>query len=132
MLGRTTAAVTIVSYCTKCRKGLDHAIMAREAGAVSKVRCSICGSTHKHRDPASVKPRTSRKKAPPTIGVLWNAYMTQAQARGRELGYNMTGRYRVGDIVVHDKFGKGVVRKLSMNKCHVVFQDKERLMASAN
>jgi hypothetical protein len=55
-----------------------------------------------------------------------------SKARGKELVYNMTGRYRVGDIVVHDKFGKGVVRKLSMNKCHVVFQDKERLMASAN
>jgi hypothetical protein len=64
------------------------------------------------------------------MSVIWNTYITRA--RGRELVYNMTGRYRVGDVVVHDKFGKGVVRKLSMNKCHVIFQDKERLMASAN
>ena len=132
MLGRQTAGATVVSYCTKCRKGHDHAVLAREGAVIAKVKCMICGSSHKHRDPATVKPRASRKKSPPTIGVIWNAYMAQAQTRGREYVYNMTGRYRVGDIVVHDKFGKGVVRKLSMNKCHVVFQDKERLMASAN
>jgi hypothetical protein len=132
MLGRTTAAATIVSYCSKCRKGLEHVIVAKEGAEVTKVKCGICGCSHKHRDPATVKPRAPRKKAPPTIGVLWSAYMTQAQARGRELTYNITGRYRVGDILVHDKFGKGVVRKLATNRCHVVFQDKERLMASAN
>ena len=44
----------------------------------------------------------------------------------------MGSKYRVGDIVNHDTFGKGVVQKLYTNKCDVLFQDKERLMASAN
>ncbi len=99
---------------------------------VTKVKCKTCGGLHKFRDPATVKKTkiTKRKAAHMPPAALWQAYM--AQARGKELLYNMTGRYRVGDIMVHDKFGKGVVRKLAMNKCLVIFQDKERLMASSN
>jgi len=44
----------------------------------------------------------------------------------------MTAPYRIGDILLHAHFGKGVVLKLSPGKCTVWFQDKERLMASAN
>ena len=44
----------------------------------------------------------------------------------------MTAKYRVGDLVNHHTFGKGVVQKLYSNKCDMLFQDKERLMASAN
>lgn len=131
MLGQSSAGESIVSYCTKCKAGVDHIVLSREEEVITKVKCRTCGGAHKFRDPASVrKPRTSRKKAAQPLSVIWNTYVTRA--RGRELVYNITGRYRVGDVVVHDKFGKGVVRKLSLNKCHVIFQDKERLMASAN
>ena len=131
MLSQSSAGESIVSYCTKCKTGLDHIIIARDGDTASKVKCRTCGGVHKYRDPAAVrKPRASRKRSAQPLSLIWNTYITRA--RGRELVYNMTGRYRVGDVVVHDKFGKGVVRKLAMNKCHVIFQDKERLMASAN
>lgn len=127
-----SAGASIASQCTKCKLNLDHTVVAMDGAVVAKVKCRTCGSVHKFRDPSAVKkPRVSRKKsAEPPASALWHACL--AQARGKELVYNMTGRYRVGDILIHDKFGKGVVRKLSMNKCHVVFEDKERLMASAN
>jgi hypothetical protein len=44
----------------------------------------------------------------------------------------MSGKYRIGDVVLHNTFGKGVVRKTYLNKCDMLFKDKERLMASAN
>jgi hypothetical protein len=44
----------------------------------------------------------------------------------------MAATYRIGDIVLHEQFGKGVVLKLLTRKCTMLFQDKERLMASAN
>jgi hypothetical protein len=44
----------------------------------------------------------------------------------------MTATYRIGDIVLHAQFGKGIVLKLAPQKCLVLFQDQERLMASAN
>jgi len=132
MLDTYAAGESIVSTCTKCKLNLDHTIVAMDGIVIVKVKCRTCGSTHKYRDPAVVKkPRISRKKsAEPSTAMLWQACLSQA--RGKELVYNITGRYRVGDILIHDKFGKGVVRKLSMNKCHVIFEDKERLMASAN
>lgn len=128
----TSTGKSALSHCTKCKLNLDHLVISMVGSTVTKVKCKACGSVHKFRDPASVKkPRmTKRKVANMPPATLWQAYM--AQARGKELLYNMTGRYRVGDIMVHDKFGKGVVRKLAMNKCHVIFQDKERLMASSN
>lgn len=130
-MGLYSAGESVVSFCTRCKLCLDHVITAMDGETIAKVKCRTCGSVHKYRDPALVKkPRTSKKKAVVPAGVLWQACM--AQARGKELVYNMTGRYCVGDIVIHEKFGKGVVRKLDTNKCHIVFQDKERLMASAN
>ena len=55
-----------------------------------------------------------------------------AAATGQEHQYTMTAQYRIGDIVLHEQFGKGVVLKLAPQKCLVLFQDQERLMASAN
>ena len=127
---RYSAGGPIVSYCTKCKQSLDHIITLIEERAISKVRCRTCGGVHKYRDPATVKPPRQRKGQDGTTAVMWQACM--AKARGKELLYNIAGRYRVGDIVVHEKFGKGVVRKLASNRCHVIFEDKERLMASAN
>ena len=123
---------TVLSHCAKCKLSLDHEVISVVGATITKVKCNACGSLHKFRDPSEVKKTklTRRKAANLPPGVLWHAYMSHA--RGKELLYNITGRYRVGDILVHDKFGKGVVRKLSLNKCHVVFQDKERLMATSN
>jgi hypothetical protein len=55
-----------------------------------------------------------------------------AAATGKEHMYTMTATYRVGDILLHEQFGKGVVLKLAPKKCLVLFQDQERLMVSAN
>jgi len=133
MLEKFQAGENIVSHCTKCKVNLDHAIVAMDGDTIVKVKCKTCNGTHKFRNPAEVrKTRTPRKKAgaSETVAILWQSCISQS--KGKELNYNMTGRYRVGDVLLHDKFGKGVVRKLAINKCHVLFEDKERLMASAN
>ncbi len=129
MQEKNSSGESILSYCTKCKLNRDHVVATRDGVTVVRVTCKICGGTHLFRDPA--KPRSSRKKAAAeTVGVLWQACLSRA--KGKEHLYNMSLRYRVGDIVLHDKFGKGIVRKTAFNKCHVLFEDKERLMASAN
>jgi hypothetical protein len=133
MLEKSAAGDNIVSYCTKCKLGLDHTVVAMAEEVVVKVKCRTCGSTHKFRDPADVKkPRASKKKEDmvKTAETLWETCL--AEARGKERVYDMTGRYRVGDVVLHNVFGKGVVRKTYLNKCDMLFKDKERLMASSN
>ena len=132
MQEKHSSGENILSYCTKCRLNLDHVIVAMDGVTIVKVKCKTCGGTHLFRDPAIVrKPRSPRKKAAAeTVAVLWQTCISRA--KGKEHLYNMSLRYRVGDIVLHDKFGKGIVRKTALNKCHVLFEDKERLMASAN
>jgi hypothetical protein len=133
MLEKLSAGENIASYCTKCKLILDHAIVAMDGETIAKVKCKTCGSVHKYRTAADVKtPRAPKKKedAAKTAEVLWEACI--AEAKGKECAYNMAGKFRVGDIVVHNLFGRGVVRKIYMNKCDVLFKDKERLMASAN
>ncbi|MDA8098477.1 MAG: hypothetical protein M0042_02475 [Nitrospiraceae bacterium] len=130
MLERLSPGDPIVSYCTKCKQSMDHAVVTMEGAAIGKVRCRTCGGNHKYSDPSKARTTRTRKKGVVPAAVLWQACL--AQARGKEHLYTVSGRYRVGDIVLHDKFGKGVVRKLSPNRCTVLFEDKERLMASAN
>jgi hypothetical protein len=133
MLEKLTAGENIASYCTKCKLVIDHAIVAMDGETIAKVKCKTCGSAHKYRSAADVKPaRTPKKKenAEKTAEIFWESCI--AEAKGKERAYDMTGKYRIGDIVLHNTFGKGVVRKLYYNKCDVLFKDKERLMASAN
>jgi len=133
MLEKHSAGENIVSLCTKCKLGLDHTIVAMEGESIAKVKCKTCGSAHRYRDPADPKKtRIPKKKegAEKTVEMLWETCL--ASAKGRERSYDMGGKYRVGDVVLHDTFGKGVVRKIYINKCDVLFRDKERLMASSN
>jgi hypothetical protein len=128
-----TAGKNIESYCTKCKLNLDHTVMAMAGETVAKVRCKTCGGAHKFRDPAVPqkvrKPRVA-KSAEATAAIVWEAGL--AEAKGKERDYSMAVKYRVGDIVNHHTFGKGVVLKLYANKCDMLFKDRERLMASAN
>jgi len=127
------AGENIASYCTKCKLNLDHAVVAMAGETIAKVKCKTCASVHKFKDPAAVKkPRTVKKKedAVKTAETLWETSLSET--KGKERAYDMSGKYRVGDIVLHNTFGKGIVRKLYMNKCDMLFKDKERLMASAN
>ncbi|HET7318234.1 MAG TPA: hypothetical protein VFK23_03755 [Nitrospirota bacterium] len=133
MLEKRSAGDAIVSYCTKCKMGLDHVVVAMEGETVVKVKCRTCGSAHKFRDPADVKkPRAAKKKedAQKAAETLWENCLSSS--RGKERTYDMGCKFRIGDVVLHNTFGKGVVRKIYSNKCDVLFKDKERLMASAN
>lgn len=135
MLEKYSAGENIASYCTKCKLSLDHTIVAMSGEAIAKVKCKTCGSTHKFRNAADApKVRTPRVKKADALKAsaetMWETGI--AGAKGREHAYSMAGKYRVGDIVLHDTFGKGIVLKLYSNKCDMLFKDKERLMASAN
>jgi hypothetical protein len=134
MLEQNSAGQSIDSYCGKCKQNLDHTIMTMDGEAISKVRCKSCGSLHKFKGPLDAqKVRKQRSKGAgeeATAEIVWAAGL--AEATGKERDYNMTAKYRVGDVVNHQTFGKGVVVKLYVNKCDMLFKDRERLMASTN
>jgi hypothetical protein len=134
MLEKNLAGKNIESYCGKCKRGRDHTIMTMEGEAIGKVRCQDCGSMHKFSDPLDVhkvrKPRAQKGGDAATAELAWAAGL--AESKGKERDYSMALRYRIGDIVNHQTFGKGIVMKLYANKCDMLFKDRERLMASTN
>ena len=135
MLEKRAAGENVSAYCSKCKSDCDHVIvvMSSDGETIEKVKCRTCGGAHKYRTSAGIKAGKITKKkedAVKTAELLWETCL--AEARGKERVYEMSAKYRVGDVVLHNTFGKGVVRKLYFNKCHVLFKDCERLMASSN
>jgi hypothetical protein len=135
MQEKYTAGQDIASYCSRCKLNRDHTIMAMGGADITKVRCKNCGSTHKFKNPSDASkvrlPRTKKVGgAEATAEIIWEAGM--AAAKGKEHIYSIAAKYHVGDIVLHNTFGKGIVLKLYVNKCDMLFKDRERLMASAN
>ena len=125
----------IDSFCRRCKLSSEHTIMELDSGTVSKVRCKSCGSTHKLQSAADApKVRKPGKKQgageAAAAELVWAAGL--AKAKGDGCDYSMSADYRVGDIVNHQTFGKGIVLKLYVNKCDMLFKDGERLMASTN
>jgi hypothetical protein len=125
----------ITTQCTQCQLRRDHTIVAMDGARIATVTCGICGSLATFTPPtAAPKGRAARAKkgadAPLSVAPRWEAKM--AAATGAEHQYRTTEAYNIGDILLHEQFGKGVVLKLLTKKCSVLFQDKERLMASAN
>jgi hypothetical protein len=123
------------TYCTQCQLPRDHTIVAMDGERIATVTCGTCGSLSTFTPPATApKARSSRAKkgadVPPSAAPLWEAKL--AAATGKEQQYTILATYRIGDILLHEQFGKGVVLKLAAKKCTVLFQDKERLLASAN
>jgi hypothetical protein len=135
MQEKNSIGKNIDSYCGKCKLILDHTVMATDGEMLTKVRCKSCGSSHKFRDPLDLqklrKPRAKKGAGDETTAqIIWEAGL--AKAKGKEGDYSMAAKYRVGDIVNHQTFGKGIVMKLYPNKCDMLFKDQERLMASTN
>lgn len=123
------------THCAQCQLRQDHIIVAMDGAKITMVTCTTCENVVPF-TPASAPPkaRASRVKkglsAARSVGPLWEAKMAVATSTAHP--YTRTATYRIGDIVLHEQFGKGIVLKLAAQKCYVLFQDKERLMASGN
>ncbi len=130
-----SAGNSIESYCGKCKVNRDHTVMTTDGEAAARVRCKTCGSVHKFRAPgATYKVRRAGTKTvaqeQAAAAIVWETGL--AAAKGKEREYDMSAAYRVGEIVNHRTFGKGIVLKIQLNRCNMLFKDAERLMASAN
>lgn len=135
MTDRISTGEDIDAYCAKCKLNLEHFVLAIVAGAVVKVKCKTCGSTHRFKGTPAARPKASRKESTSSKIVVspqaqWEAALDAAD--GPELPYDMASSFRDGDLMLHNFFGKGVVLKTYFRKCSVLFRDKERLLATSN
>ena len=61
---------------------------------------------------------------------LWEKAMEKG--KGRDVPYNMTGRFKASNIILHETFGRGIVVAVCPNKMTISFRDKERILVSSN
>jgi len=145
-----SAGSTIENHCTRCRTLTNHTIVAMVGEKIVRVECNTCRSHHNYhpvkapkeakvpkapREPAAAKasqkkattPRTSKADPQAAARAEWTALQpgwNPAQA----VQYDMNGKYRVNNLLLHPQFGLGIVQLALPNKIDVLFQEgKKRL-----
>jgi hypothetical protein len=129
--------------CTKCRKLLNHTIVAMVDGRPARVMCNTCGGEHNYKDPsaapqaktsASTVKKTSRTKASPGVKAerqQWDNILADMDP-STAVHYAMDGCFRVGTLIDHPVFGLGMVQEtLCPDKMRVLFQDGKKTLRCA-
>jgi len=136
-MNKLSAGKEVDSMCTKCKLELGHLIVAMVGDKIAKVKCNTCGSVHNFREakkPVSAVKKTTASKMSKDIvkkvSVSWEDRVSRA--RGPEIPYEMGRAFKVGDVLIHELFGKGVVLQVLTKKCNAIFSDKERMLVTSN
>ena len=105
------------SWCTKCRKVLNHVIVTLVDGAAKRVQCRTCDGEHNwRREPASRRASSTRKKS--------KALDPDRPAKP----YQLSAKFVEDDVVQHPKFGRGHVQLVRGDKIEVNFEDGLRTL----
>ena len=128
----------ISANCTKCKVETVHVITKIVDGAIKKVYCKICNSTHSYRDNNTEKKSSrsrSSSKAPTNKtkrsrkNISWGELVSVIDDNQIQ-NYDFTKDYTQSKAIQHKKFGVGViVEVIDKNKIEVVFQDEKRILA---
>jgi hypothetical protein len=144
---KPSAGDIIEARCTKCRKVLNHRIVALVEDTIVRVECNTCQGVHNYHAPPAVKeakvpksaaaskprstpaaPRTSKKDPVEMEREEW-ASLQPTFDPDRAHPYTMTGRYKVKHLIAHPSFGLGVVKAVvTPQKMQVLFKDGIKLL----
>jgi len=139
-----SAGDIIESRCTKCRKVLNHRIVAMVEGKVMRVECNTCNGVHNYYAPpvakapktatvskprsSSAAPRVSRKDPAEVEREEWASLQPTFDPE-KALPYDMNGRFLAKRLVLHPMFGLGIVKTVTVpNKMQVLFKDGIKLL----
>ncbi len=148
-----SAGSEIDAYCTKCRMDLGHRIVAMVGGAPKRVLCLTCNTEHNYRAPKNVKTRdagvrvrgtraesvrpaasggarvTAKAKTEAQRYEGW-ASKTLGQAVDAFTRYSMDRTFKLGELVMHPKFGEGYIEQvLEDGKVSVMFREGAKVLA---
>lgn len=138
---KLSAGDNIEARCTRCRKMLNHTIVAMVGDRVVRVECNTCRGMHNYHGAPAVKtpassatrktgtaPGKARKKSGDADREEWESYRPTLETR-RSVAYDMSGKYRANDVVEHAVFGLGLVKAVvGPNKMEVLFQEGRKLL----
>ena len=72
----------IDDYCSRCKRGTDHAVVSMEGDAVQRVRCRTCDFEHKYRGNKSSKKELTPQEAFAKVLQSVTGHMGGASAGG--------------------------------------------------
>jgi hypothetical protein len=139
---KLSAGDNVEARCTRCRKVLNHTIVAMVGERVVRVECNTCKGIHNyHREAepkapaagASVRkaepaPRKAKKEPGAADREEWES-LRPTMERERAVAYDMNGAYRLNDLVEHAVFGLGVVKRMAgPSKVEILFQGGKKLL----
>lgn len=139
---KVAAGDNIEAQCTKCRKVLNHTIVAMVGERVARVECNTCHGVHNYireKTPASPSPRpaagrkasdSAKAKKEPGRAEReeWQSLCSAVGDKTAHL-YDMGGRYRANDLVEHPVFGVGIVLRMAgPQKMEVFFESGRKLL----
>ncbi len=145
------------SWCTACKRVLDHVITAMNGREIVQVRCRTCGSVHRFKGAAASAAAAASPKAtaaavpkvssggkaasapaaearPPTqrpaAAAERQRYQRQLAERdvATALDYSPALRPAVGALLRHARFGYGLVEALGDGKAQILFSDGIKLL----
>ncbi|KAF0219461.1 MAG: hypothetical protein FD174_1921 [Geobacteraceae bacterium] len=142
IIRKLSAGDTIEARCTRCRKVLNHTIVAMVGERVVRVECNTCRGVHNYHGTGETKapvagtsirktelaPRKSKKEPGAADREEWES-LRPTMEKERAIAYDMNGVYRAHDLVEHPVFGLGVVtRVVGPSKVEVLFQGGKKLL----
>ncbi|HEY6007333.1 MAG TPA: hypothetical protein VIU40_03355 [Geobacteraceae bacterium] len=137
-----SAGGNIETHCTRCRRVLNHTIVAMVGEKVVRVECNTCHGTHNYHPVKAAKEPVAAKTAQKKVAAPRKARVDPETAAREEwaelepsmdpaqaIPYDMNRAYRAKNLLLHPQFGLGIVLLvLPPNKIEVLFRDgKKRL-----
>jgi hypothetical protein len=139
---KLSAGSNVETHCTKCKKILNHTIVAMVGEKIVRVECNTCHGVHNYRPvkpekaPAAAKtavpkkasvPRTPKADPVAAAAAEW-ASLESSMDSSQAIPYDMERTYRLKNLLLHPNFGLGIVQLVMPNKIDVLFQaGKKRL-----
>lgn len=134
----------IDARCTKCRKVMNHTLVAMVDQKPARVKCNTCGGEHNYRNPdapkktkaTSATPRKTRApRVKPDIREVerqeWETLRPNMNS-AKAVDYAMDGKFLVDTLINHHVFGLGLVQEIrGIRKILVLFQDGKKLLRCA-
>ncbi len=127
-MSQVSVGKDVLSFCTKCKLNLSHTIVAmKDVKSIAKVKCNTCATMQAYKDPSKssgAKTRTKKTTSAPakviSVSDLWMESMSATKRQSQP--YTIDGKFKVGDVIDHTKFGPGFVQNVVDDKIEVVFR----------
>lgn len=133
----------IDAFCSRCGFTLAHVVLYEMGGVVRGVKCRTCGADHRYHGPKPEKRRVAPAvrlngsgAAAPRPKVVHPADERQWEAQNAAMtpdtvvwNYKWTERYEKGDVIAHQRFGRGFIESVTTDDLEVLFREGRKRMA---